>query len=110
MPVSDLRMRDHLRPTDAGATIGTVRMKPMREIVFSVLEQAPDQLLARSLDGRLEVSATSLEELRHEAREALIAQLGPAHVACRIRLVGLRVGRRPMPTGWHRPRHPICAG
>ena len=58
----------------------------MREIVFRVLEERPGHVEACSDDRRLRISAPSQEELHHEAREALIQHLGPAHAAYRIRL------------------------
>ncbi|MFM7311664.1 MAG: hypothetical protein ACKO0M_00580 [Cyanobium sp.] len=58
----------------------------MREILFRVREQRPGHLVACSEDGALLVSAATREELHHEAREAVIGQLGEAHVAFRIRL------------------------
>ena len=41
---------------------------------------------ARAPERGLSVAAPSLEELQHEAREALIEQAGPAHVSYRIRI------------------------
>ena len=58
----------------------------MREIVFEVLSDEPGRLVAVADSQQLRISASSLEELQHEAREALMAHFGPSHVAYRIRL------------------------
>jgi hypothetical protein len=58
----------------------------MREIVFEVLSDQPGLLVAVARPQQLRISASSLEELQHEAREALMAHFGPSHVAYRIRL------------------------
>jgi len=58
----------------------------MQEIVFELLSDAPGHLLATADQQGLRISASSLEELQHEAREALMAHFGPSHVAYRIRL------------------------
>jgi hypothetical protein len=58
----------------------------MREIVFQVQPGAvaPYRAIAEPL--RLTIEAGSLEELQHEAREALIQHFGPAHVTYRVRM------------------------
>ena len=58
----------------------------MREIVFEVLSDEPGRLVAVAHSQHLRIDASSLEELQHEAREALMAHFGPSHVAYRIRL------------------------
>ena len=58
----------------------------MREIVFRVLSETPGQLEAESTDPRIRIQATSLEDLHHEARQALIDHLGPAHGTYRVRI------------------------
>ena len=58
----------------------------MREIVFEVLSDEPGRLVALAHPQQLRISASSLEELQHEAREALMSHFGPSHVAYRIRL------------------------
>ena len=58
----------------------------MREIVFEVLSDQPGQLVAVAPLQQLRITASNLEELQHEAREALMAHFGPSHVAYRIRL------------------------
>jgi hypothetical protein len=58
----------------------------MREIVFQVTAERPGHLQATALRPRLTVSAPSREEWHHEAREALISELGSAHITYRIRL------------------------
>lgn len=58
----------------------------MREIVFHVLAERPGQLEAQADTLPIRIGAASLEELQHEAREVLIAHLGPAHSAVRVRV------------------------
>ena len=58
----------------------------MREIDFVVGPSREGQWSGLCLEPALRISAPTLEELHHEAREALILSLGPSHVACRIRL------------------------
>ena len=58
----------------------------MREVVFRVLAERPGHLEALADTLPLRITAPSLEELQHEAREALIAHLGPAHGAYRVRV------------------------
>ncbi|MFM9104411.1 MAG: hypothetical protein ACKOPS_25110 [Cyanobium sp.] len=58
----------------------------MQEVVFRVLAERPGQLEARAEVLPLSISAASLEELQHEAREALIDHFGPAHCAYRVRI------------------------
>ena len=62
----------------------------MREIMFRVLSDRPGQLVAQtdvgSIDHSIQITAQSFEELRHEAREALIQHLGSAHSTYRVRL------------------------
>ncbi|MEB3351003.1 MAG: hypothetical protein VKM01_01620 [Cyanobacteriota bacterium] len=89
----------------------------MREIVFRVHIDQPGHLEARAEDRPLTIRAPSLEELHHEAREALIEHLGPAHGTFRVRI------RRPEPRGGRqqgvlplgmgrseRHRPPVCLG
>jgi len=62
----------------------------MREILFRVVNDRPGQLVAQaeagSIDHTIQIAAQSFEELRHEAREALIQHLGAAHSTYRVRL------------------------
>jgi hypothetical protein len=58
----------------------------MREIVFHVLTDLPGHLVARAEGRSITIEAASLEELHHEAREALIQHLGPAHGTVRVRI------------------------
>lgn len=62
----------------------------MREIVFRVLAERPGRLEARAEGLPVLISAPTLEELQHEAREALIEHLGPAHCTYRVRVRGHR--------------------
>jgi hypothetical protein len=59
----------------------------MREVVFRVLAEGPGQLEAQADALPLCITAPTLEELQHEAREALIHHLGPAHCTYRVRLL-----------------------
>jgi hypothetical protein len=58
----------------------------MREIVFRVLSDRPGQIEATAENRPITITAASLEELHHEAREALIDHLGPAHSTFRVRI------------------------
>lgn len=79
------------------------RYPRMREVVFRVLAERPGHLEAQAETLPIHISAPTLEELQHEAREALIAHLGRAHGAYRVRvrrhqsqpLSDIRPGRRP---------------
>ncbi|MFN9624556.1 MAG: hypothetical protein ACK587_17255 [Cyanobacteriota bacterium] len=59
----------------------------MREVVFRVIAERVGHLEARAESPPILITAPTLEELQHEAREALIAHLGPAHGAYRVRLL-----------------------
>lgn len=58
----------------------------MREALFTVRRTADGGLCAKNIVLRLSVAARSREELKEEAREALISAVGPSHVGYRIRL------------------------
>ena len=58
----------------------------MREVVFRVLAERPGHLEAQAESLPIRITAPTLEELQHEAREALIEHLGPAHCAFRVRV------------------------
>ena len=58
----------------------------MREVVFRVLAERPGHLEAQSDNLLIHITAPTLEELQHEAREALIEHVGPAHCAYRVRV------------------------
>ncbi|MFM7087028.1 MAG: hypothetical protein ACKOXO_08570 [Cyanobium sp.] len=58
----------------------------MREVVFHVVVDRPGHLEAQADTPALRIAAPTLEELQHEAREALIAHLGPAHGTYRVRI------------------------
>lgn len=58
----------------------------MREVVFRLEAERPGHLEARADGLPIRISAPSLEELQHEAREALIEHLGPAHCTVRVRV------------------------
>ena len=50
----------------------------MREVVFRVIAERAGHLEAQAESLPIRISAPTLEELQHEAREALIEHLGPA--------------------------------
>ena len=58
----------------------------MREVVFRVLAERPGHLEAQAESLPIRITAPTLEELQHEAREALIDHLGPAHCTFRVRV------------------------
>ncbi|MCT0225613.1 hypothetical protein [Synechococcus sp. CS-1328] len=58
----------------------------MREVAFRVLAERPGHLKAQAESLPIRITAPTLEELQHEAREALIAHFGPAHCAYRVRV------------------------
>ena len=62
------------------------RYPRMREVVFRVLVERPGHLEAQAETLPIHISAPTLEELQHEAREALIEHLGPAHGTVRVRV------------------------
>jgi hypothetical protein len=63
-----------------------IRYPRMREVVFRVLAERPGHLEARAESLPIRITAPTHEELRYEAREALIEHLGPAHRAVRVRV------------------------
>ena len=58
----------------------------MREIVFRVISERPGHLAARADEPLISITAPTLEELHHEARQALIDKLGETHGAYRVRI------------------------
>lgn len=78
----------------------------MREIEFHVLSERAGDWRAEALQPPLKIAAPTLEELQHEAREALIQHFGPAHCTYRVRI------RRATPSSrirsWHRPAASCC--
>ncbi|TVS06928.1 MAG: hypothetical protein EA413_02540 [Cyanobium sp. PLM2.Bin73] len=78
----------------------------MREVLFRVLAEHSGHLEAQAESMPIRISAPSLEELHHEAREALIEHIGPAHCTYQVRIrrlpgqpvSGIRpLRRRPIP-------------
>jgi GAF domain-containing protein len=59
----------------------------MREVVFRFVVERPGHLEAQADVPALQIAAPSLEELQHEAREALIEHFGPVHCAYRVRIL-----------------------
>jgi len=55
--------------------------------VFRVLAERPGHLEAQADTMPIHITAPTLEELQHEAREALIKHFGPAHCAYRVRVL-----------------------
>ena len=58
----------------------------MREVVFLVLAERPGHLEVQAETLPIRITAPTLEELQHQAREALIEHLGPAHWTVRVRV------------------------
>jgi hypothetical protein len=66
----------------------------MREVVFLLEAERPGHLEARAVGAAfsagvtlpIRISAPTLEELPHEAREVLIVPMGPAHGTVRVRV------------------------
>ena len=58
----------------------------MREVVFRLEAVLPGHLEAQAETLSIRITAPTLEELQHEAREALIEHLGPAHCTIRVRV------------------------
>ena len=66
----------------------------MREVVFRLEVERPGHLEAQAVGAAfsagvtlpIRISAPTLEELQHEAREALIEHLGQAHCTVRVRV------------------------
>ena len=58
----------------------------MREVVFRVLAERPGHLEAQAESLPIRITAATLEELQHEAREALINHLGQAHCTFRVKV------------------------
>jgi len=79
----------------------------MREIVFLVTAEQPGRIEATAPDRGLMVEAPTLEELHHEARDALIRQVGPSHATYRIRI--RRAGHPPLSASGDQiaQRHPL---
>lgn len=61
--------------------------KQMREAQFTVTQRPDGSLIGENTALRLAVSGIDRDDLHHEAREALISAVGPAHVSYRVRLL-----------------------
>jgi hypothetical protein len=68
----------------------------MREVLFRVLSERPGHLEAQADSLPIRIAAPTLEELQHEARDALIERMGPSHCAYRVKL-----RRSPLQPGVH---------
>ena len=79
----------------------------MREIVFLVTAEQPGGIEATASEWGLVITAPNLEELHHEARDALIRQVGPSHGTYRIRI--RRAGHTAVLGSGDQPpqRHPL---
>ena len=73
----------------------------MREIVFLVTAEQPGRIEATVPERGLVVEAPTIEELHHEARDALIRQVGPSHGTYRIRI--RRDGHAAVPASGDQP-------
>ena len=62
------------------------RYPRMREVVFRVQAERPGHLEAQAETLPIRITAPTLEELQHEAREALIEHMGPVHCTVRVRV------------------------
>ncbi|MCT0227942.1 hypothetical protein KQ300_07035 [Synechococcus sp. CS-1331] len=73
----------------------------MREVVFRVLSERLGHLEAQAETLPIRISAPTLEELQHEAREALIEYMGAAHCTVRVRVrsspSAAAIGSQPAP-------------
>ncbi len=58
----------------------------MREVEFRVVVERAGHLEAEAEGLAIAIAAPTLEELQHEAREALIERFGAAHGAYRVRI------------------------
>jgi len=58
----------------------------MQEVRFLLLTERPGHLEAQADAPALRITASSWEELQHEAREALMDHYGSAHCAYRARV------------------------
>ncbi len=58
----------------------------MREVVFRILVERTGHLEAQAHNLPIQITAPTHEDLQHEAREALITHVGPAHCGYPIRI------------------------
>jgi hypothetical protein len=58
----------------------------MREAVFRVVAELPGHLDAQAETLPIRIKAPTLEELQHQAREALLEHMGPVHCTYRVRV------------------------
>ena len=101
------RQHPDARRTRQGGCIGGTEATGMREIVFLVTAEQPGRIEATAPERGLVVEAPTLEELHHEARDALIRQVGPSHATYRIRI--RRDGHAAVPASGDQAaqRHPL---
>jgi hypothetical protein len=101
------RQHPDAAPTRQARCIGGTESTGMREIVFLVTAEQPGRIEAKAPERGLVVEAPTLEELHHEARDALIRQVGPSHATYRIRI--RRGGHAAVPASGDQPsqRHPL---
>jgi hypothetical protein len=74
-----------LSPPQAKDGAGKREIPPLGEVVFRLEAERPGHLEAQAESLPIRMSAPTLEALQHEAREALIEHLGPAHGTVRVR-------------------------
>lgn len=82
------RIQRHARGGPGGPRMEPERQRYpcMREVVFRVLAERPGHLEAQAESLPIHIAAPTLEDLQHEAREALIDHVGPAHCTYRVRI------------------------
>lgn len=92
------RIGRHVHFGASGTRIGKEKgdIPCMREIVFRVVNDRPGHLDALADTLPICISAPTLEELQHEAREILIHHLGPAHCTYRVRVQRPRFQSQPL--------------
>ena len=78
----------------------------MREVVFRLEAERPGHLEARAETLPIRITAPTLEELQHEAREALIEHMGPAHCTVRVRVRRGPIAGIPLP--WRSRSYRCC--
>jgi hypothetical protein len=75
-----------LSPQQSKVGAGKKGIPRMREVVFRLEAERPGHLEAQAECLPIRITAPTLEELQHEAREALIEHMGSAHGTVRVRV------------------------
>lgn len=83
-----LRIRSHLPERLGSPRMDAEKRKYhcMREVLFRVEVERLGHLEAQAEGLPIRITAPTMEELQHEAREALIEHLGPSHCTYRVRV------------------------